>query len=540
MPHNIIVGTEGADALTGTDSTRDEDIIDGRGGDDIIIAGDGDDTVYGGDGNDVISGGAGNDRLFGQAGNDRFIGGAGNDEIFGGEADDLLPGQDDDTADYSGQTAAITLGRLGSVHKAADGSTDTLNGIENVIGALDQANRIDGENSESAEFEVDLELGILKVTVPVNVSPVPLEFRITHFTDVSGTGNSDRLAGSDGNNILEGRGGDDVLVGSFGNDVLAGEANTPDFPFPGIGNDTADYSALGVGITLNRFGAVEKGANGSAGTDQLFGIETIVGDASQANAVDGANSSTATFNINLATGLFLIDLDLPEEDETLRIEFTVENFNNVLGTANADIITGSARDDTLDGGSGNDTIEGGIGDDSIIGGDGEDSIVGGDGDDEIDGGGNYDSIDAGAGNDIVRGGNGRDTIYLGTGDDVFQDNGQNNEHGHDTVWGGGGNDTLRGGDGDDGVWGGIGNDLLTGGAGADRFVFAAGDDADTITDFEDGIDKLDLSDFGFASAAEALARANETGGDVVFDFGNGDVLTVENISRAALENDILV
>ncbi|MBL4543940.1 MAG: hypothetical protein JKP97_19525, partial [Rhodobacteraceae bacterium] len=69
---------------------------------------------------------------------------------------------------------------------------------------------------------------------------------------------------------------------------------------------------------------------------------------------------------------------------------------------------------------------------------------------------------------------------------------------------GGGNDTLRGGDGDDGVWGGIGNDLLTGGAGADRFVFAAGDDADTITDFEDGIDKLDLSDFGFASAAEAL------------------------------------
>ncbi|MBL4557898.1 MAG: hypothetical protein JKP98_14840 [Rhodobacteraceae bacterium] len=368
---------------------------------------------------------------------------AGNDEIFGGEADDLLPGQDDDTADYSGQTAAITLGRLGSVHKAADGSTDTLNGIENVIGALDQANRIDGENSESAEFEVDLELGILKVTVPVNVSPVPLEFRITHFTDVSGTGNSDRLAGSDGNNILEGRGGDDVLVGSFGNDVLAGEANTPASRFPGIGNDTADYSALGVGITLNRFGAVEKGANGSAGTDQLFGIETIVGDASQANAVDGANSSTATFNINLATGLFLIDLDLPEEDETLRIEFTVENFNNVLGTANADIITGSARDDTLDGGSGNDTIEGGIGDDSIIGGDGEDSIVGGDGDDEIDGGGNYDSIDAGAGNDIVRGGNGRDTIYLGTGDDVFQDNGQNNEHGHDTVWGGDGNDTLR-------------------------------------------------------------------------------------------------
>ena len=52
---------------------------------------------------------------------------------------------------------------------------------------------------------------------------------------------------------------------------------------------------------------------------------------------------------------------------------------------------------------------------------------------------------------------------------------------------------VGGGEGDDWLSGGIGTDTLTGGAGADTFVYFAGHGSDTITDFADGEDKIDLS-----------------------------------------------
>jgi Ca2+-binding RTX toxin-like protein len=61
--------------------------------------------------------------------------------------------------------------------------------------------------------------------------------------------------------------------------------------------------------------------------------------------------------------------------------------------------------------------------------------------------------------------------------------------------GGGGNDTLSGGAGDDRLQGGTGLDTLTGGAGADTFILgpAVVGDADRITDFLSGTDKLGVS-----------------------------------------------
>jgi Ca2+-binding RTX toxin-like protein len=71
--------------------------------------------------------------------------------------------------------------------------------------------------------------------------------------------------------------------------------------------------------------------------------------------------------------------------------------------------------------------------------------------------------------------------------------------GGDTLSGLGGNDTLIGGDGDDRLNGGADRDTLTGGNGADIFVFDAPAHtgvrtaADRITDFQSGIDLIDLS-----------------------------------------------
>ena len=56
-----------------------------------------------------------------------------------------------------------------------------------------------------------------------------------------------------------------------------------------------------------------------------------------------------------------------------------------------------------------------------------------------------------------------------------------------------GKDTLKGTAGADTIIGGLGNDLLTGGNGADTFVFSKGDGADTITDFQLGLDRLSIS-----------------------------------------------
>ena len=86
-------------------------------------------------------------------------------------------------------------------------------------------------------------------------------------------------------------------------------------------------------------------------------------------------------------------------------------------------------------------------------------------------------------------------------------------------------DTLVGGAGDDKLIGGTGSDTLTGGLGADRFVFAAGDggaapgDADVITDFQKGTDKIQITSPGLgigdltigSSGGDATVQITSTG-----------------------------
>lgn len=69
--------------------------------------------------------------------------------------------------------------------------------------------------------------------------------------------------------------------------------------------------------------------------------------------------------------------------------------------------------------------------------------------------------------------------------------------GNDKLYGNGGNDVLFGNDGDDTLFGGTGNDVLVGGTGRDRFVFSSSvisSNADSVRDFERGVDKIVLDD----------------------------------------------
>lgn len=166
---------------------------------------------------------------------------------------------------------------------------------------------------------------------------------------------------------------------------------------------------------------------------------------------------------------------------------------NATGGSGDDVITGNQADNRLIGGAGNDNLAGGEGNDRLNGGNGRDDLDGGAGRDHLIGGngrdlllgqGNGDRLIGGGGADQIKGQNGNDRLLGGTGDDRMN--------------AGRGADQLSGGDGNDVLIGGPGKDRLTGGAGEDRFVFAratdsSGVDADRITDFERGSDKIDLS-----------------------------------------------
>jgi Ca2+-binding RTX toxin-like protein len=58
------------------------------------------------------------------------------------------------------------------------------------------------------------------------------------------------------------------------------------------------------------------------------------------------------------------------------LNFTVNQFENVIGSGFADTITGNISSNSLSGGGGNDTISGGNGADTITGGAGKDQLTG--------------------------------------------------------------------------------------------------------------------------------------------------------------------
>ncbi|VVT34324.1 peroxidase family protein [Rhizobium sp. EC-SD404] len=159
-------GGDGSDQLFGgigddvLDGGAWNDTLHGEDGNDTLIGGIGADTLHGdagsdnlqgGDAADMLSGGDGNDALDGGTGNDRMEGGAGDDSAMGGQGRDTFVAADDDgqdtywgdgnvdTIDYSAVTQDLTInlrtgpGWTGSVTDI-NGSIDTLNMIENVVG----------------------------------------------------------------------------------------------------------------------------------------------------------------------------------------------------------------------------------------------------------------------------------------------------------------------------------------------------------------------------------------------------------------------
>jgi YVTN family beta-propeller protein/VCBS repeat-containing protein len=95
--------------------------------------------------------------------------------------------------------------------------------------------------------------------------------------------------------------------------------------------------------------------------------------------------------------------------------------------------------------------------------------------------------------------------------------------------GGAGKDVLLAGKGEAVLIGGPG-DTLTGGNGADTFVFAPNFGANTITNFNTEIDKIQLPHSEFANFAQVLADAHQVGANTVIAHGN-DVLSGQCVAK---------
>ncbi|MGB0797843.1 MAG: M10 family metallopeptidase C-terminal domain-containing protein, partial [Planktomarina sp.] len=105
-------------------------------------------------------------------------------------------------------------------------------------------------------------------------------------------------------------------------------------------------------------------------------------------------------------------------------------------------------------------------------------------------------------------------------------------NGRDILIADAGGRSINGRGGDDIIFDGAGSDTLTGGNGADIFIFGKDGQTDTITDFQPGIDSLDLTGLGFYRSIDQLTVTSTSNG-ARLQFGT-EVIFVQTINGASL------
>ncbi len=265
--------------------------------------------------------------------------------------------------------------------------------------------------------------------------------------------------------VFTANGGAEIVHGWDGNDVITegGGAVTSQI-FGDAGNDTINVTTF-IGTDL---------FDGGAGANDTINWSAVA-------------ETGATFNLALGTAT----------DTAANVE-TMVNFENLIGTANRDIITGTSGVNFLNAGAGNDDVYGGSGIDALVG---------------------------GTGNDLIFGGAQGDTLlmddYTNPAATIGNDTGHG-DGGNDLLWGYGGNDNLYGGSDNDSLVGNdyatnvAGNDGLYGGGGADTMFVGLGGNA-----YMDGADGADI----FYGGLLADILRGGTGNDYMYgDLGGDDFL----------------
>jgi Ca2+-binding RTX toxin-like protein len=249
--------------------------------------------LIGSSGNDTLTGTGGNDVISGLGGNDTLAGLAGDDSLTGGEGTD--------TATFAAAGAGITVSLESGLATGGAGS-DSLSGIEIVIGSDHDDTMLGGTGNDSfsgglgndsfaggsGNDVIDGGGGTDCITYVSSASAVTVSLAtgtatgegtdtLSSIEKVTGSVYNDKITGSSGNDALEGGGGNDTLTGGLGNDSLAG----------GDGDDIL-YGDSSSAITGTN-GNLVNGLGGSAGfgensldrgddsTNDLVNITSIFG-----------------------------------------------------------------------------------------------------------------------------------------------------------------------------------------------------------------------------------------------------------------------
>ncbi|MEP4197116.1 MAG: calcium-binding protein [Aliishimia sp.] len=340
----------------------------------------------------------------------------------------------------------------------------------------------------------------------------------------TGDGFVGQIAVSGGSNY-SGADADTVTVGNGGaGRIWAGDGNDTVF----LNNGFVSNVILGNGDDVVHVAASSGGAGAAISGGGGLDMVDFSGAAQAINFT--MNFSGRWQNVSNLTDAF----DFAVAD--LGFFSVTSSVENLTGTAFNDILKGRGESSVSDGanlirgGLGDDEIFGLTGDDVLEGGGGADRVLGGGGDDTLIGEGGADLMFGGGDADILDGGAGGDTMYGGAGTDV--------------LLGDAGSDRLYGGTDADQLNGGSGADLLYGEGGSDAFIFddVANLGVDRIKDWEDGLDVIDLSDFGFANFGDVSALSSSFGAtDVRIAFAAGKAIVIENFDIADFDaSDVIL
>ncbi|MDJ0716024.1 MAG: chondroitinase-B domain-containing protein [Prochloraceae cyanobacterium] len=531
--NDTLEGGAGNDTLSGGD---DDDSLVGATGNDKIFGDDGDDTLEGGTENDTLSGDDDNDLIRGGAGNDSLFGGRDDDTIIGGAgADTINGGEDDDTASYEGSAIGVNVNLATGIGSGGDATGDRLVEIENLIGSAQSdtlvgdnrdniiegaagADSIDGRGgSDTASYSSSAAVSV-NLATNINTGGDAQGDTLVAIENLIGSNFGDSLVGNDGNNIIEGAGGADTIEG-------------------GLGSDTASYDDSNQAVNVNLATGINSG--GDAAGDILSGIENLIGSDENdtltgnggINSIEGGDGNDLLIG---SAGADILDGGDDEDRASYETSAVAVNVNLATGVGvggdaqgdtleNIENLTGSASNDTLVGDNDENLLSGGAGNDSLVGGGDEDTLIGGAGADILDGGANEDLASYENSTAV----NVNLATGVGVGGDAQGDRLSNIEN----LSGSAQNDILVGDVNDNELSGGNGADSLVGDAGADTLI--GGDGADTL-DGGGGIDVADYSDSNLAVNVN-LATESGIGGDAQGD----SLVNIENLIGSDF-NDNLV